>query len=542
MSRVVRVVLIAVAAVVVLVVAALVAVPYLVDTPRVQALIASTATQTLGRPVKFASLSVSVLPLPAVVLGNLEVAEDPAFGKGPFLKLREMRVRLKLWPLLFLRVELGDFLLEKPAISLVQAADGRWNVATLGGHAPESGSPPSRPRGGGGGGAAGGAALLGSRVKIEDGVVTYEARGPGAPARYHVEDLDLTVTGSPTGLAFRGNARVEPGALAVRIAEGLVGVNGARGLMEAPVRGQVSLDGKSLGALAAVAMGPEPALAGGLTGRLTLDGTVGKPRATGDVELGDFAVSQTVAQCPEPKRRTLALGTVKSKVAWEDPRFAARPLTTSLGGGSITANVTATLDRGVRVELGDIGIKGVPAEKVLVDFLCQGYAVSGPLDLTGSASARTSDLWNTLDGKGQLRVGPGKIVGSQALALLENVVRVGGAVSALLGENLPRGLRTSGLEYDSITGTFTITNGVLSTRDLKLASRTLTASAAGTYGLANGAVNMDIGLSSGQTQLQAKVTGSADRPSIRVNPTATLRDIDPAKVEKGLQDLLKRFR
>ncbi|MGH7388573.1 MAG: AsmA-like C-terminal region-containing protein [Candidatus Rokuibacteriota bacterium] len=543
MSRVVRIVLIAVAAVVVLVVVALAAVPYLVDTPRIQALIASTAAQTLGRPVKFSSVAVSVLPLPAVVLKDLEVAEDPAFGKGAFLALREMRVRLKLWPLLLLKVELGDFVLEKPAISLVQAADGRWNVATLGGHSPESGGPPSRPRsGGGGGGAAGGAALLGSRVKIQDGVVTYEARGGDAPARYHVEDLDLTLTGSAAGLAFSGNARVEPGALAVRIAEGLVGVNGGRGLMEAPVRGQVALDGKSLGALAAVAMGPEPALAGGLSGRLTLDGTVGKPRAAGDIELGDFAVSQTVASCPEPKRRTLTLGTVKSKVAWEDPRFTARPVTTGLGGGSITANVTATLDRGVRVELGDIGIKGVPAEKVLVDFLCQGYAVTGPIDLGGSASAHTSDLWNTLDGKGQLKIGPGKIVGAQALALLENVVRVGGAVSALLGENLPRGLRASGLEYDSITGTYTITNGVLSTRDLKLASRTLTATAAGTYGLATGAVNMDIGLASGRTQLQAKVTGSADRPSIRVNPAATLRDVDPGKVEKGLQDLLKRFR
>ncbi len=43
------------AAVVLLVIAAAVALPYLIDTPRVQALIVSTASQALGRPVKFTS-------------------------------------------------------------------------------------------------------------------------------------------------------------------------------------------------------------------------------------------------------------------------------------------------------------------------------------------------------------------------------------------------------------------------------------------------------------------------------------------------------
>lgn len=544
MSRALRITAVVVAIVVVLLVAALVAVPYLVDMPRVQALIASTASQTLGRPVRFAAMSVSVLPLPAVVLKDLEVAEDPAFGKGAFLKLHEMRVRLKLWPLLAMRVELGDFVLDKPTIALVQAADGRWNFATLG-QAPESGSVPARPRagGGGGGGAGGAAAILGSRVKIADGVVTYETRRSGAPARYRVEDLDLTLTGGGAGVAFTGNARVEPGALGVRIGEGLVGLDGGRALMAAPVRGKISLDGRDLGALAAAAMGPEPALAGGIKGALELGGTVGKAKAAGDVELTSFAVTQTRAQCPEPKRRTLTLGGVKSNVAWEEPRLTARPVTTALGGGNITTNVTVTLDdRGVRAELADIGVKGVPVEKVLVDFLCQGYAVTGPLDFTGNASTRASDLWNTLDGNGQLKIGPGKVVGSQALALLSSVARVGGALSAVLGSELRTGGLASGLEYESITGTYTITNGLLSTRDLKLTSRSLNAVVAGTYKLGNGAVNMDVTLVSGRTQLQAKVTGSASNPSIRVNPEATLRNVDPARVEKGLQDLLRKFR
>ena len=45
---------------VVLVLVAAAAVPYVVDTPRIQAYIASSAAQALGRPVKFASVSLRV--------------------------------------------------------------------------------------------------------------------------------------------------------------------------------------------------------------------------------------------------------------------------------------------------------------------------------------------------------------------------------------------------------------------------------------------------------------------------------------------------
>ncbi|MGH7313763.1 MAG: AsmA family protein, partial [Candidatus Rokuibacteriota bacterium] len=288
---------VAVAAIFVLVLAALLAVPFLVDTPRIQALIANTATQALGRPVRFSSVSVSVLPRPAVVLKDLEVAEDPAFGKAPFLKLERAEVRLRFWPLLLFRVELGDFVLKEPVISLVQAPDGRWNVATLGGAADRQ---PGRPRGAGGQGP-GAAGMIVSRVKIEDGVVVYESRAGGQAQRYRVEDLDLTITPSAGPLAFRGNARVRPGDLVLKVSEGTIGLDGARALTDAPVRGAVVLEGKDVHELVAAALGPEPAISGALAGALTLGGTVGKPRASGDVELSNLTISQTSPQCPDPK-------------------------------------------------------------------------------------------------------------------------------------------------------------------------------------------------------------------------------------------------
>ena len=537
MRRALKWVAVTVAVLVILTMAALAALPFLVDTPRIQTLIATSASQALGRPVRFASVAISVFPLPAVVLKNLEVAEDPAFGPTPFLRLNEAQVRLRLWPLLLFRVELGDFLLKEPTISLIQSADGRWNVASLGAGAEPR--PTGRSRGSGTGGA--GAAALGSRVKIDKGVVTYEARGPRAGGRYRVEDLSLTLTGGPGPLSFQGDARVKPGDLALKISDGSV-TAGGRAVGEAPLRGRVSVEGRQIRELIAVAMGPEPALAGALRGTLTLAGTVGRPRASGEIEPSDFSVSQLSPNCPEPKRRTLALGPVKAGVAWDEPRFTAHPLQTSLASGSVTANVVATIEHGVRVELTDLGVKKVPAEKVLVDFLCQGYAVTGPLDLGGNAAARLGELWTTLGGAGQLHVGPGQVVGAHALALLSNVIRIGGAVSAALSGEAPKVEGGSGLEYESITATYTITNGVVSTRDLLFTSRALTLSAAGTYALASGAMNVDLVLGVSRGEIKAKVTGTASAPSIRVAPESVLRGVDQEKVQRGLQDLLKRFR
>src|SRR5439155_588292 len=381
--------LIGVGVVVLLFVVALIAVPRVVDTPRIQSLIATTLSQNLGRPVKFSEVSISIIPLPSVVLKDLEVAEDPQFGQGPFLKLNEAVVRLRLWPLLSLRVELGDFILKRPMISLVQAPDGRWNFTTLGVHSEPR--PTGRTRsGGGGGGAVGAAGVLGGRLKIESGV----------------------------------------------------------------------------------------------KGTLTLGGTVGHAKAAGEIELMNLVVTQTRPACPEPKKRSLALGNVKINAAWEAPRFTGRPVTGSVAGGSLTTNATVTLEQAIHVDLTELALKGVAIEKVLVDFLCQGYAVTGPTDDTGSLGVRLDDLWHTLNGQGQLKIGPGRVVGSQALAALGNLARVGGAVAAVLGSELPN-LGSSPVEYDSITASYTITNGVVTTRDFALSGRTIKITAAGSYALAS---------------------------------------------------------
>lgn len=542
MRRALKWVLVVLAAVAVLAIAATIALPFVVDTPYVQTLIASSASQALGRPVTFASISVAVFPWPAVKLHALEVAEDPRFGTAPFLRLETGRLALKVRPLFGGRVEFGDLTLSRPTISVVQNPDGRLNVASLGGPAEPRGSARAG-RGSAGAGAAGAGAALPARVTIKGATVTFVARGAAAvPARYRVEDLDLVVTTGST-LGFEGRARVKPGDLAVAISEGRLSLGAGRSFGEAPVSAQVAVEGQDIAGLAAQLAGASPALGGPVKGTLAVSGTLGAPRAAGSVELPSVRVEQARAACPEPKVRTLRLTGVKfGGASWEGDRLTSRPVTAGLAGGTISTDLTVTLDRGVRLGLANVAVKGVPLEPVLVDFLCQGYAVAGPLDLTGALSASTPDLLGTLSGSGQLRIGPGRVVGAQALALLRGVVQVGGAISSVLSADLPPSLFASPLEFDTIAGTYRIANGVVTTRDLTYSSRVMKATVAGEYGLASGRMNLDLVVNHGRGQLRAKVTGTAAAPAIKVDPSTLVRDIDPTKVEGGLKDLLKRLR
>jgi AsmA protein len=529
------------AVVAVLLIVAAIALPRLIDTPRVQAMIASSASQAIGRPVKFESLSVRLFPLPAVELHKLEVAEDPQFGTTPFLTLETGRVYLKLRPLLGGRVEFGDITLERPRIALIRHADGHLNVASL---SPASESR-TAPRPGRSGGAAGGAAaVVLSQVKIASGTVTYLPLGKGtSPTPYRVENLDLTLTSQASQINAKGTLRLNPGDLLVKLTDGVIALNGARPPLESPLRGRVGIEGKDVEPLVAASAGPSPAIAGPIKGDFTLSGTLGAPRASGSVELASLRVTQTSATCPEPKRRTLSLGALKlAAVSWDGARLQSRPVTTSLAGGAISTNLTATVDRGVHVQLGDLSIKGLPAEKVLVDFLCEGYAVTGPLDLTGTLKANAGDLWNTLDGSGRLKLGPGKVVGPQALALIESLTRIAGAVSSVLSADVPRSVTASPTDFESITGTYRIVAGVLTTRDLLYTSREIKVGVVGDYGLGSGRMNMDLRVQHARGGLRAHLAGTAAAPTIRVDPASVSTNVTREELETGIQDLLNRFR
>jgi hypothetical protein len=303
----------------------------------------------------------------------------------------------------------------------------------------------------------------------------------------------------------------------------------------------VTIDGKDVGPLAAVVLGPVPELHGGVRGALALGGTVAAPTAGGEITMSDLTATRDNPRCPAPRRRTLTVSTVKLDLGWQDQRLAGKPATATLAGGTVTTQLTVTLDRGVRVQMADLVIAKLPLEKVLVDYLCQGYAITGPLDLAGGLRFDAHDVLGTLSGPGRLQIGSGRVVGPQALALFGSVMRVGGAVSAILSADVPSGALDSPLEFDSITGSYTLSNGVATTRDLLYTSRAMKVAIAGDYALVSGRMNLDMDVSHSRGELKARLTGTAASPSIAVSPASLLKDVDPQKAQKGIQDLLKRF-
>src|SRR5439155_1086248 len=401
----------------VIVVGALLLLPRWIDTPAMHAYITQLAGQAVGRPVKFTSLAVSLLP-PSVILQGLQVADDPRFGTAPFLNVDEVRVGLRVRPLLSLRIELASLTLDGARVELVESG-GRWNAASLA-------APPAQPRPAtrsvpGIPGSAAVGSIMVSRVAFKEGVIHVTRRGtPGRDLR--IEGVNATIAGvGGPDLDIRGDARVEPGGLRLRDIRATVGI-----------------------------------------------------------------------RSPEI------------------------PIKATLG-------------------LRDIRISSVQLLPVLHDYLCQGYAISGPLDLTGVLSMRTADMWRSMNGAGEFKVGAGRVVGEGALKLVREVLLAQGVISSALQGDV-RGVGTTPLEFTSIKGSYKITNGVLRTDDTVYQTKGLAMSTAGTYGLADGRTDMMVRISQSTGEFRAHVTGSAG--SFHAVPVG-VQVRDPDAVKRFLDRLLR---
>ena len=528
-----------------LAVALVVALPYLVDAPKVQAAIAHSASQALGRPVSFASLSLAVLPLPALRLTDLRVAEDPKFGTTPFVTVGEGRLGLRLWPLLRGRIEVTELTLERPRLSLIQESGGRWNIASLGasagGASPAVKSDGARP----------GRSLLPpiSRIRVVEGSLSYQAlsRTPGearsgAPFAFRLEGLRFTASGAGLGapIHFDGETRVMPGDLWLKVKNGSLIPTAGHPLVESALKADIELQAKDVAAFGRALLGPFPELAGPVRGKLALSGSVTRLAARGEIELPRLKVTERRPNCPEPQTRSLTLEAVRFALTYTPVRLTSRPLSAGLGSG--TATVALSLDFAPHpfLRLNEITVKALPLAPVLKDYLCQGYAVSGPLDLTGELAARPGDPWRTLAGQGQLRIGAGRVVGPAALALIGGVVRIGGALTAALNLDLPQSLFASPLEFDSITASYRIADGRVTTRDFLYSSARLKVTAAGEYGLADGRMNLDLVLTSGRSEIKALVTGTAASPAIRLRTPARVLEAGPERLRRLLRGLTGR--
>jgi AsmA family/AsmA-like C-terminal region len=523
-----RWVLSVVAVLLVLVVGTLALLPQLLDTPTMQGYIAQTASHAVGRPVKFTSVSVSLLPLPHVNLKGLEVADDPRFGTTPLVRVGEVRVGVRVKPLLSLRIEVGSITLQDAQVELVERG-GRWNFAALSA-APAPAKPATRTVPGIPGSAAMGSVLV-SRVGLKNAVVNVR-RPDVKNGDLRIEGLDATVSGvGGSELGLEGAARLEPGDLRLRNVQASVGMRGAG---ETPIKASVEIDGSDIGPLARSFL-PSPALSGPIKGKIQLSGTPSRLAGTGAVDLTHLTMTEDRSGCPPPVRRQLVLDQVHVPVLLKPASFESFPMSAKLGTGSIGFNLVVALDASSRITLADIKITGVQLQPVLQNYLCQGFAVTGPLDLIGEMSMRSADLLRTMNGLGQFKVGAGRVVGEGALKIVRDVLAAGNIFDMALRGKLAGPSKTA-LDFDSITGSYKIINGVARTDDVVYQSKDLKVTVAGSYALADGRTDMKVIATQGSNQLRAQVTGRGG--SLRVVPTRV--DVkEPAEVKKLLDRLLR---
>jgi hypothetical protein len=215
--------------------------------------------------------------------------------------------------------------------------------------------------------------------------------------------------------------------------------------------------------------------------------------------------------------------------------FESVPFRAKVAQGTVGLTLTATLDESSLISLRDIRISGVQLLPVLHEYLCQPYAIAGPLDLTGVLSMRTADMWRSMNGAGEFKVGAGRVVGEGALNLVREVLLAQGVISSAM-QGDPRGLGTTPLEFSSIKGSYKITSGVLRTDDTVYQTKGLTMSTAGTYGLADERTDMMVLISQNAGQFRAHITGSGG--SLRAVPVG-VQVRDPDAVKKFLDRLLR---
>jgi hypothetical protein len=116
--------------------------------------------------------------------------------------------------------------------------------------------------------------------------------------------------------------------------------------------------------------------------------------------------------------------------------------------------------------------------------------------------------------------------------------------SACLCSDLVAGTLTPGakggarspLNFDSITATYTITNGVVRTDDLVYVARDVRVTGAGTYGLVDGRTAMDVTVTQGTNRVKAHLAGGPG--ALSIVPT-DVRLKEPKDLKKALDRLLR---
>ncbi len=560
--------------IVVLLVAAVFILPSIIPASTYREPVEAAARDALHREVSLGGdISLQVFPQLQIRASDVSIANAEGFGDEAFAQMREMRVGVRLVPLLSRRVEITEFVLVEPTIRLAQNRTGNnWSFTD-----PDSEAAPAPAASGEGFVRREGALPLEASfgdVRIENGALHFS---DGRQSR-SITGLDLSVALPSLDTETRLNGALNADGESLAFTATISSIRDFFEGRETPVTlglggnlADLSFDGRILAGeaiaydgtldatipsvrdLAAFAGAPLPAgenlerfrAVGTLTGepgeiglnasRLEFDAIAGsaavtanmtgtRPRLTGSLTLAELDVNPYLpapAARPAPAsaggvppwseaRIDLAgLGVVDADLRLEVGRLLAQNLeitdarlharlnnsrleveleNIALYAGQGRATVVANA-RGNRPSFSlNAALERLDAGPFLeaaagFDKLRGTGALS--LDLT-AAGASQAAIMNSLDGSGNFSFADGAIVGINVAQTIRNVSRlVGGSNST--GEVEDESAASTGeqqtTDFSSLTGSFSITDGQVSQRDLLMLSPLLRIEGAGSVNL-----------------------------------------------------------
>ncbi|MBW2541247.1 MAG: DUF748 domain-containing protein, partial [Deltaproteobacteria bacterium] len=150
--------------------------------------IAEQASAALGRSVAFDEIGVSLRGGLGARVTSVAIGEDPAFGKGDFLRADRIDAVIKILPALRGRYEVARVEIDAPEISIIKTKSG-FNFDSIGSasRAPSPKAEPETP-------AAGALPFLVSSLRISDGRLQFSDRSTSPASELVVERLDFAAS------------------------------------------------------------------------------------------------------------------------------------------------------------------------------------------------------------------------------------------------------------------------------------------------------------------------------------------------------------
>lgn len=105
--------------------------PFLIDLNKYKRKIIDLARPYLARDLDFDRIELTISKGLGVEIQGIRIAENPEFGKGDFLNLERLHVKIKLFPLLKKQVQVKELILDKPVVRLIKNTKGEFNFTDL---------------------------------------------------------------------------------------------------------------------------------------------------------------------------------------------------------------------------------------------------------------------------------------------------------------------------------------------------------------------------------------------------------------------------